>query len=304
MTIKVFDRQKGDYFIEVVYGAGWLNWAYASKLGRFVVGRSLFQRLISKFMGFWKSTTLSKFQIKKFVTTYGINMDEFIVPNGGFKSFNDFFIREFKGGQRPFPKEEGILGAPAEGRLSVFSLSALETSLVIKGSALSLRELLGSDAMAREFVGGWAYVFRLCPVDYHRFHFPDLGVAKKPERIGGSLHSVNPIASIQYPQVFSKNERHVCKFQSKNFSAMALVEVGALCVGKIEQTYVSGVNVQRGAEKGYFSFGGSTTILFVQPGRIAVDGDLLYQSQAGFETFVRLGEPIARVLDTSGVRTA
>jgi phosphatidylserine decarboxylase len=80
---------------------------------------------------------------------------------------------------------------------------------------------------------------------------------------------------------------------SSGFGRVAMVDVGALCVGTIVQTYQPGP-VARGAEKGYFRFGGSTVILLFQPGAVTLDADLIAHSRAGLETLVQMGSRIGR----------
>jgi phosphatidylserine decarboxylase len=59
------------------------------------------------------------------------------------------------------------------------------------------------------------------------------------------------------------------------------------------QTYRAGTQVQRGDEKGYFKFGGSTCILFFEKGSIRFDDDIVRNSQNGLETLVKMGERLA-----------
>jgi phosphatidylserine decarboxylase len=93
------------------------------------------------------------------------------------------------------------------------------------------------------------------------------------------------------------NKRAVTLFESDNFGTLAIVEVGAITVGTIEQTYRPG-RVERGAEKGTFHFGGSTIVLLIEPGRLIVDADLLETSTLdrpdAVETRVRMGTAIGR----------
>jgi phosphatidylserine decarboxylase len=75
--------------------------------------------------------------------------------------------------------------------------------------------------------------------------------------------------------------------------AASPIEVGALNVASIVQTYAPGP-VERGDEKGYFQFGGSTVVLLFAAGRTLFDDDLLENSRNGLETHVRSGEAIGQ----------
>ncbi len=292
--MKIFDRLKGQEIEEVVYGDFFVKLAYGGGIGQALVSAPFNQKLLSQLIGYYQSTKLSRGRIAEFIHKYNIKMSDFEVPEGGYISFNDFFIRKLSAGARSFPHEAQSFGAPAEGRLSVFEIENSMSVLSVKGQKMSIQTLLGSSEESQKFVNGFAMVFRLCPVDYHRFHFPDSGIPSESHRLGKTLHSVNPLAQIMIPDVFLTNERQVSYLQSDNFGRLGIIEVGALGVGKIHQTYSPGVKAQRGSEKGYFSFGGSTVILLSQQGALKIDSDLIERSRFGVESLVRLGEVIGK----------
>jgi len=137
-------------------------------------------------------------------------------------------------------------------------------------------------------------IARLCPVDYHRFHFPDDCKILDSYRIHGKFHSVNPVALAANGKVFLENERQVTILESDNFGKLAFIEVGAMCVGKIVQTYAAGqAKFKRGAEKGYFLFGGSTVIILGEKDRWIPANDILENSEKGIEVLVPLGDVVA-----------
>jgi phosphatidylserine decarboxylase len=157
----------------------------------------------------------------------------------------------------------------------------------VKGCEVTVDELLGDRALATRFEGGAALVIRLAPADYHRFHFPDRGEAGPARSIPGPLHSVHPVArAAGVPSL--RNRRAVTLVDTPRFGTLALLEIGALCVGTIVQTYAPG-SVQRGQEKGLFRFGGSAMVLLAQAGRLRLDDDLLANTNRGLETVIRMG---------------
>ncbi len=184
------------------------------------------------------------------------------------------------------------MAAFAEARY--FAIPRLDAAqrYAVKGIALSPAELLGDAALAAPFAHGPAFIARLCPVDYHRFHFPDGGRVLTQARRAGPLHSVNPLALQFKPDILITNERQVTILETDHFGKLAYVEVGATMVGKIVLTH-TGSRFERGEEKGYFLFGGSTVVVVGQEGAWTPDPDLLEQSAQGRETLVRLGERIA-----------
>ena len=157
------------------------------------------------------------------------------------------------------------------------------------------RDLVAKEKWAETFSEGPLVVARLCPVDYHRYHYPDDGLVLESYRVPGILHSVNPIALKQKSEIFLKNERQVSILETKNFGKLAYIEVGATCVGKIIQSSKS-KNFSRGEEKGYFLFGGSTVILLGEKGAWTPSQDILDWTLKGTEVYLKLGQEMGRKL--------
>ena len=104
---------------------------------------------------------------------------------------------------------------------------------------------------------------------------------------------MNPFALRARNDILATNERHVSILATANFGRLAMVEVGAMNVGRIVQTHPEGQPFRRGDEKGYFMFGASTILLFGEPGRWVPSADLLEQTALRRETLVRLGDEVA-----------
>ena len=226
-------------------------------------------------------------------------MDEYLPEDGRtnldpYSTFNNFFIRRFKEEARTFEKEANLLPAPCEARYFGFESLKDEDTIPVKGRFWSPKALLNSEKWASEFEQGPALLARLCPVDYHRFHFPDDGEVLDSFRVSGKFHSVNPLALKANDKIFQENERQVSILETKNFGKLAYIEVGAMMVGKIVQTY-EGNSFTRGQEKGYFLFGGSTVIVFGQKGLWKPDQDILEKTSDSMETYIKLGSSIASI---------
>ncbi len=272
-------------------GEALVRYIYERFFGR-ALRRSLLTRpLFSRVYGRWQSSSASRRAIAKVVRDLAIAMDDFEAPPGGFTSFNDFFTRKLKPGARPLDPDPGRLLSPADGRVFAFANLQGDTLLPAKGRHISLARLLGGAAPARPFADGSAIIVRLCPSDYHRYHFPCAGVADAPRLLRGPLESVNPHALARGRAILDHNQRQATLVDSPRFGRIAYVEVGALCVGRMVQTFQPGP-VEAGQEKGYFEFGGSTVVLVFEKGRVALDADLLENTARGLETLVRMGEGI------------
>ena len=185
------------------------------------------------------------------------------------------------------------MAAFAEARYFGYESILSSTRIPVKGEFLSPRILMGENNSVEDFEGGPLLLARLCPVDYHRFHYPDDGRAVDHQCISGKLHSVNPKALHYKGEIFGTNERQVTILETKNFGKLAYIEVGALCVGLIVQTHPPLGPFKRGEEKGYFLFGASTVIVLGQKGAWLPSQDILEQTYLGRETLVRLGQEIA-----------
>jgi phosphatidylserine decarboxylase len=219
-------------------------------------------------------------------------MEEF--EAGPYRTFNDFFIRKFLPGRRPFPTDASVMGAPCEARYFAFANISEINSFPVKGLRLDPMALLANTPGRERFVDGPCLLARLCPVDYHRFHFPDSGLTTHFHAESGVLHSVNPLALARKPDLFLENERQISLLETKNFGSLAYVEVGALMVGKIVQSHSLDQPYKRGDEKGYFLFGASTVIVYGEKGAWRPESDLLEHTAAGREVLVELGQPVAR----------
>jgi len=147
---------------------------------------------------------------------------------------------------------------------------------------------------AAGYAGGSLAVVRLCPADYHRFHFPCDARVIAQHRIPGRYHSVNTLVVAMGVDVFSENERQVTLLENEQLGEFALVEVGAFGVGSIVQTF-TGVEVHKGEEKGYFQYGGSNIVLLFRRERVEFCPDLVAHSAEGIETFLRAGELLAKM---------
>lgn len=297
--IKFYNRKTKEYEIEKVAGDKYLKWVYTSPVGKSLTELFIKKKLFSKLYGRYCDSKYSAKKIDAFIKDFDIDISLCEDPSVKFSSFNEFFIRKLSKESRPVSKDKNIFVSPGDGRLSAYENIDLDNIVQVKGFTYSLRELLKDDKIAKEYEGGTCLILRLCPTDYHRFHFVDDGVCGETKKISGRYYSVNPIALERIPKLFCENKREWSIFKSENFGDIIHVEVGATCVGTIIQTYTPGQKIKKGDEKGYFKFGGSTTILFLKKHRVKIHEDIIYQTSLGIETKVIMGENIGRMLDAA-----
>ena len=293
-SIQYIDRASSELKTEIVAGWGALKWLHQGVLGKFFLEYAVKHRFLSWLYGLWMSSFLSRWQISGFVESLSIDMDEAVIPVDGFSSFNDFFARRLKPEARPVVVGEEVCCVPADGRVLVIQKLDQDQVFLVKGVQFNLGDFLQDEEMTKRYLGGSMVIVRLCPSDYHRFHFPLDGVPGSAKRIGGYFYSVNPLA-IQYkPDLFVKNERQVCEMKTA-YGKVCLIEVGATMVGKVVQTYTPKVFVNKGDEKGYFEFGASTVVLLFEPDRIDLDEDLVANTYKGYETLCKMGGSLGKL---------
>jgi phosphatidylserine decarboxylase len=246
--------------------------------------------LFSKWYGYKMNKTASSLRIMPFIAEYNIDVDEFAKSPFDYKTFNEFFYRALKPEVRPISPGEKVAVFPADGRHLAFQDIEAVAGFYVKGAKFSFAELLGDESVATRFAGGAMLISRLCPVDYHRFHFPVSGTPGEPRLIDGWLYSVSPLALRRRLRYLIENKREITLVESPQFGTVGVIEVGATNVGSIRQSFVPGRPVEKGAEKGLFAFGGSCVITIFQKGRIRFDADIVTQSAEQVETYAKMGD--------------
>ncbi len=282
----------GRAFLEILYGKKWflrlISWGLLPIFARI----SFFSYLYGKM----QKTSLSRLKIAPFMRRFRVDGSEFADSVQSFCSFNDFFIRKLRPEARPIVIGNDVAVLPADARYFIFPKVAQADGFFIKGKKMFLPELVQDSILAERYAEGSMVMARLCPTDYHRFHFPCNGLPEQAREISGPLFSVNPLALKARKNILIENKRVLTRFHTKNFGTILYIEVGATYVGSIHQTFIPGELYAKGDEKGYFSFGGSCLLLLFEPGRIAFDQDLLDGSARGLEVRGLLGQSLGRAL--------
>ncbi len=289
-AIKFFNRYTGRVEEELVYGAAWMRWTYGNALGRLALEAFVKRHFFSRWYGWRMNRPGSRRKVQPFIRTYGLDVAEFADAPGSFRTFNEFFSRHLKPSARPIDPEPKAVVFPADGRHFGFADCSQMDGVFVKGQRFDLPKLLGDAELAARYAQGTLVLSRLCPVDYHRFHFPLAGRTSGTKLINGPLYSVNPIALRRNLGYLWENRRTLTTLATEQFGTVLLLEVGATNVGSIVQTYKAGATVAKGAEKGYFEFGGSSTLLLFEPGSVQLADDLLEQSGNQRELYARVGD--------------
>lgn len=288
-----FNRHTARYETEQVYGEGFLRWTYGHPAGALALWALVKRPVFSAWYGRRMSTPASAARVAPFIARYGLDPAEFADPPTSFGSFNEFFFRKLKPAARPVDPDESSVVFPADGRHLGFERASAIQDVFVKGQKFELAELVGDAELAARYEDGALVLSRLCPVDYHRFHFPVAGVPGETRVIPGPLFSVSPIALRRHLSYLWTNKRTITPLVTERFGTVLVLEIGATCVGTICQTFVPGQSVAKGAEKGYFAFGGSSTITLFEPGAVRLEGDLVAHSARQTELYAQVGTRMA-----------
>ncbi len=234
-------------------------------------------RLIGK-LAEAKTPWLKNLLIKQAIRTYKINLSIAEREQADqYSTFNDFFTRSLKPGARPICSQQGVVVSPADGILSQFGPINNNQFIQAKGQNYTASRLLGNDdTLAAEFSGGSFATIYLSPSDYHRVHMPWRGKLLETRYIPGKLFSVNQTTANGIPELFARNERLICIFET-NRGKMAVILVGAMLVAGIETCWQSHylpathaivkfsdqtISLERADELGRFKFGSTVVLLF------------------------------------------
>ena len=286
--IQYYERESGQLKTEKVAGEKWLVWLYYNPIGEATLWALAKRKLVSSIYGNRMDRTSSAKMIQPFIEDFDIDMS--VAQKKEFSNFNDFFTRKLKADARPVDTSSTVVVSPADGKVLAYT-DISNSWFIVKGVRFDVSSFLDNPDLAQKYHDGTLLIIRLAPVDYHRFHFPVSGNISTNKKIDGDYYSVNPFALRKKAEIFCLNKREYSILSNSLFGDVVIAEVGATMVGSIEQTY-KGSSVNKGEEKGYFKFGGSTVVLLFEKSKIHIDEDLLNNTAKGYETSVKMGERI------------
>lgn len=207
----------------------------------------------------WGAVT--HFVIKAFAKKYNVDMSEAKKENfSDYESFNQFFIRELKDDARKINENPTALCLPADGRVSQIGHIDDDRLLQAKGHFFSLSDLLaGDEELVNTFKNGEFATIYLSPRDYHRVHMPCDATLRKMIYVPGDLFSVNPFLAEHVPNLFARNERVICVFDTA-FGPMVQILVGATITASMSTVWAGVINPPRTGEVKVWTYQGDNAI--------------------------------------------
>ncbi|AMT98040.1 Phosphatidylserine decarboxylase proenzyme [Psychrobacter alimentarius] len=235
--------------------------------------------------------------IRSFAKAYNVSLDEYERQSlNAYESFNDFFTRELKEDARPIDTTADGIVSPADGVISQLGQINDHKMLQAKGRHYDVGQLLADSEDGRYFADGSFATVYLAPSNYHRVHMPFAGTLTKTRYVPGTLFSVNNTTAANVPDLFARNERLVCMFDTQ-YGKAAVVMVGAMIVAGIE-TVATGkivrtddvqeanhdMRFEKGDELGRFYLGSTAIVILPK----AANAD--WESTMQADSFVKMGQ--------------
>ncbi|HHB92022.1 MAG TPA: phosphatidylserine decarboxylase [Thioploca sp.] len=268
---------------------------------QYIIPQHFLSGLVLKFTRL-KLGSVTHWLIKSFVKYYNIDMSIADLQEvNNYASFNQFFTRALKPASRPLATD---VISPVDAKISQIGAIKTGTLLQAKGHSFKLTDLLAGNAEFSDlFQQGLFCTLYLSPKDYHRIHVPITSKLTDMIYVPGRLFSVNQRTTRVVPNLFARNERLICIFETE-FGPMALILVGAIFVGSIETEWTGEINhlpqikhwhykeakhLQLGDELGRFNMG-STVIMLLGSKRI----EWLSEQCKGKN--ILMGQQLARLL--------
>jgi len=212
-------------------------------------------------MGLWMADT-------------SLHMEDYIVPDGGFTTFNQFFLRELSPGARPLdgPGNPSVLVSPADGGIRRICAESIDTDFQVKRDVINIRQALNNSQYSERFIGGDVVDILLWFTDYHHFNAPVSGEILEIGEYAGS-YNYN-FEEVDWYKDLARHKRLCYLIDSEEFGIVAMIPVGFWGVGSIVNRCEVGDFVDKGSEMGHFAYGGSSILLVFEPGVVEFDPPL------------------------------
>lgn len=304
-----------DNGLEYIQKFAWFYYQnpYGVSLVQLPPGRKILQDFVRE-RGTYMDSRASTAKIKDWVKDPRVEIEDYNLPDpeapdGGFKSFNDFFTRTLKdqAKSRPqtMPDRDYVITAPTDCTMNTIPqlIEDVNTPITTKGNqSLNIVELLDGSPYAEKFIGGTALSCVLMPNTYHHYHAPVGGRVVESKIVKDAMFGYDNFPK-WVPQdgnvgyygsdfsQFEKFQRGYFIIDTGSYGHVAMVAVGLNTISSVVfnekyEKVVQPVPVKRGEELGCFRYGGSLFIMIFEPKR--------YQSGA---IKVRLGNQIG-IFDT------
>jgi phosphatidylserine decarboxylase precursor len=222
-------------------------------------------------MGNYMDSTDSAKEIESFTEDPKNKIEEYIIPPGGFLTYNQFLARHVKPGKRPIEERcnDEIIVSPTDSiYLGNWEIKN-DSAITIKGDTYNVSDLLAGSNYYKKFKGGVFTHFYLSVNDYHRYHTPVGGKVVEVKKIVGRTWT-NEIKKLAGKQVvddigFQFNQtRGYIILKTKSVGFVAVIPVGMGFISSVNFTADEGTILAKSDEFGFFANGGSDIIMLFE----------------------------------------
>jgi phosphatidylserine decarboxylase len=262
--------------------------------------------------------SLTVASIQSFNDSPNYNMDDYIIPRTGWKTFNDIFARNFKPGYRPIAaiSDPTVIVSPADSTFDGQWEIRSDAGVTIKNIHWKISELLDGSPYRDSFNNGIFMHAFLSPADYHRQHAPVNGTVLEARVIPGQVYlEVDPkvsddgTVSLVLSRKFHNNGKRgkvarspdeVVTFDAPDTAGyqfcqtrglvvldtpiglVAVLPIGMAQVSSVILTAEVGKVLRKGEEISYFQFGGSDiVVLFEAKSNVSITAQLQTHYKVG-----------------------
>ncbi|GFF71208.1 phosphatidylserine decarboxylase proenzyme 2 [Aspergillus lentulus] len=252
----------------------------------------------SQGIGAFMDSPASAASLDTFRASPAYNIEDYMEPRGGWRTFNEFFCRNVKPGRRPIAAvgDNTVLTCPADFVFEELYPVSADSTVTTKGLMWRIAQLLDDSLYKEHFANGsWLHGF-LDVNDYHRVHAPVGGTVLEARTIVGRNYMQVYATSLPGPNAMPKGAtqtnigsdtagavlsvRNQTGYQfcqarglivlDTGAGLVAVLPVGMAMVSSVILTAEVGAKLHKGEELAYFQFGGSDVVLVFED-RLKVD---------------------------------
>jgi phosphatidylserine decarboxylase len=262
--------------------------------GELLFGDNVFSSWFIRFLdarGDYLSSPASAEAVPVWLADTALHIEDYVVPEGGFACFSDYFLRELNPGARPLDGagDPSVVVSPADGSIFRILADDIDTNFEVKRDVLNIRQALNDSPYAERFIGGDIVDILLWFTDYHHFHSPVSGTILEIGEYAGSYNY--DFAHVDWYRDLARHKRLCYLIETEDFGIVAMIPVGFWGVGSCINERRVGESVEKGDELGHFGYGGSSILMVFEPGSVQFVPEMttegrrvLVRSQIGVST--------------------
>ncbi len=241
--------------------------------------------------------SLTAASMQSFVDSPNYNMGDYMEPHGGWKTFNQFFARNYKPGKRPIAAlcDPCIIVSAADSTFAGQWEIRTDSSITVKNLHWQVAELMADSPYRGRFMNGLFMHAFLNTTDYHRQHTPVGGTVVEARVITGQVYlevqavpvqaEADPTPGHALAVARRLDSRDGAGYQFAQtrglivldtaIGLVAILPIGMSQVSSVIVTAEVGATLRKGEEISYFQFGGSDiVILFESASNVSISAQV------------------------------